>query len=71
MRRILLSLAMVGGGSLEPQSLCDALVAEVSRRNAGEVHDDLAILVLKVLAADDPAGASRFTILEVASGAST
>ncbi|GAC1402818.1 MAG: hypothetical protein NVSMB64_03300 [Candidatus Velthaea sp.] len=57
-------MALVGTGLLEPQALCDRLVAEVSRRSAGEVHDDLAILILLILLDDDMADASTFTIMD-------
>ncbi|GAC1423256.1 MAG: hypothetical protein NVS3B16_26650 [Vulcanimicrobiaceae bacterium] len=56
-------MALLHPGILEPQALCDRLVAEVERRSAGEVHDDLAILILRILFADDATQAATFTIL--------
>ncbi|MFN2461927.1 MAG: PP2C family protein-serine/threonine phosphatase [Candidatus Velthaea sp.] len=47
----------------EPQTICNRLAAEVSRRSRGEVHDDLAILALRVAAVDDPAAVAPFTTM--------
>lgn len=44
---------IIATGSLDPQTLCDALVAEVERRSNGAIGDDLAILAMRVTAVDD------------------
>jgi hypothetical protein len=45
-------IALLRGAADEPQAICDRLVSEVQRRTGGEVSDDLAIFVLRVLVAD-------------------
>jgi serine phosphatase RsbU (regulator of sigma subunit) len=56
-------MALLRAGAAEPQALCDRLVREAQRRSRGEVTDDLAILVLRILAADIPSAAAPFSTL--------
>ncbi len=56
-------IALLARHTGEPQAICDRLVAEVERRSRGEVADDLAILVLRILEAGVPAAAATFSTM--------
>ncbi len=56
-------IALLRQGSAAPQALCDRLVAEARRRSRGEVTDDLAILVLRILDTDVPSRPVTFSTL--------
>ena len=56
-------IALLRGTKDTPQAICDRLVAEVERRSGGEVKDDLAILALRVLTADDSAAPMTFSTM--------
>jgi serine phosphatase RsbU (regulator of sigma subunit) len=56
-------IALLRGDCAEPQALCDRLVAEAQRRSRGEVTDDLAILVLRILDADASPTAAPFSAI--------
>ncbi len=56
-------IALLQTTSGEPQAICDRLVAETERRSRGEVTDDLAILVLRILAADVRAASVPFSTM--------
>jgi sigma-B regulation protein RsbU (phosphoserine phosphatase) len=56
-------MALLHGVKAEPQALCDRLVDEVQRRSRGEVTDDLAILVVRILGTDSPSIAVPFSTL--------
>jgi hypothetical protein len=58
-------IALLGTDCPEPQALCDRLVREAQRRSQGEVTDDLAILVLRILDADRSPGAVPFSAIGV------
>ena len=58
------AMELVRTGPWEPQSLCDRLAAEVRRRSGGEVHDDLAILVLRILAETSVTALPTFTTMD-------
>jgi serine phosphatase RsbU (regulator of sigma subunit) len=56
-------IALLRGSSAEPQALCDRLVREAQRRSRGEVTDDLAILVLRILDTDVEPTAAPFSAI--------
>jgi serine phosphatase RsbU (regulator of sigma subunit) len=56
-------ITLLRTGLAAPQVLCDRLVAEAQRRSQGEVTDDLAILVLRILDTDVPSTAAPFSTL--------
>jgi serine phosphatase RsbU (regulator of sigma subunit) len=56
-------IALLRGDCVDPQALCDRLVAEAQRRSRGEVTDDLAILVLRILDADVSPAAAPFSAI--------
>ena len=56
-------IALLRGTTGEPQAICDRLVAEAQRRSRGEVTDDLAILVLRILDANVPAVSAPFSTM--------
>jgi serine phosphatase RsbU (regulator of sigma subunit) len=45
-------IALLRDAADDPQALCDRLAGEVERRAGGDVSDDLAILAVRILAAD-------------------
>jgi hypothetical protein len=55
--------ALIASPSPGPQALCDRLLGEAQRRSGGEISDDLAILVLRILGTDVPAGGAPFSTL--------
>jgi serine phosphatase RsbU (regulator of sigma subunit) len=56
-------IALLRADCAEPQALCDRLVREARRRSRGEVTDDLAILVLRILEADLSPAAVPFSAI--------
>lgn len=54
---------LIAAPAAGPQALCDRLLGEAQRRSGGEISDDLAILVLRILGADVPAGGEPFSTL--------
>jgi serine phosphatase RsbU (regulator of sigma subunit) len=58
-------IALLRGDGADPQALCDRLVGEAQRRAQGEVTDDLAILVLRILDADVSPAAVPFSAIGV------
>ena len=51
------AMRLIADGPVDPQELCDRLVAEVSTRAQGTIKDDLALLAIHVLGGARPAGA--------------
>jgi serine phosphatase RsbU (regulator of sigma subunit) len=56
-------VALLRDSLAEPQTICDELASEVLRRSRGEVADDLAILVLRILDADAAPVTATFSTL--------
>jgi len=56
-------MARLRTASAAPQAICDDLVDEAQRRANGEVKDDLAILVLRILEPNVPGNAIPFSTL--------
>ncbi len=55
--------ALICAPAPSAQALCDRLLAEAQRRSDGDISDDLAILVLRILGTDVPAGGAPFSTL--------
>ncbi len=51
------AMRLIADGPVDPQELCDRLVAEVSTRAQGTIKDDLALLAIHILGGARPAGA--------------
>jgi len=47
----------------DPQAICDMFVAEVQRRSAGAIHDDLAIVAITVVEREE-GGNLAFSTME-------
>ena len=57
-------MALLRPGAAGPQALCDRLVSEAQRRSQGDVSDDLAILVLRVLDTDVGSAPAPFSTID-------
>jgi serine phosphatase RsbU (regulator of sigma subunit) len=56
---------LLAAAPLDPQGICDLLVAEAERRSDGDIADDLAILAMSVVAQEDGTN-TGFSTMEAA-----